>query len=78
MFCMHVHTIKPAQLPLPQVDALMDEVEVVHSLADYCTDCRPAGTERATVRLCFQLKECCTACEAVLKCECKLLPLISN
>ena len=30
------------------------------------------------MRLCFQLKECHTACEDLLKHECELLPLISN
>ena len=45
---------------------------------NYCTDCRPASAEQATVRPCFQPKECHAACKAVLEHECELPPLIGN
>ena len=45
---------------------------------DYCTDCRPAGTEQAAVRPHFQLKECPAASKDLLEHECKLLPLLGN
>ena len=45
---------------------------------DYCTDCRPAGTEQAAARPRFQPKERRAACEGLLERECELPPLLGN
>ena len=45
---------------------------------DYCTNCRPAGTEQAAAKPRFQPKERRVVCEAMLKHECELPPLTGN